>query len=616
MKLKVAAVIVLVLLIVGVLSAYVALAAGRELFAARSALAGAPQDLDEPELRAARDHLRQASQHLGSIPARLLGIVPFARQNLAAVRTVTEAAIPVLTTGLEVDRKLGAIEERGLIRNGLVHIDLIEALRDPLEQEAQALQTFERRVSEDRNGWLLPPLWDALDQQVERAGSLRAGAEGAADATRLAPALLGAEGDRTYLVLMLNNAELRGAGGILSGIGTLSTSDGKLRLGDFSYYRALADDPPYRSVPAPKDFEKHFAAYDAATTRWVATSSSPDVPDVAAVARRLYDLVRGVNADGALIVDARGLAALMPPHARVPIDGGGTLTKQELPRYVYEGAYRDIDVQVARRDALVGVGKSALATILRRGIGGRSGWASAAEAAGAGHLRFVSFNAGEGRTLDELGVTGELGSPEDDGALVTVQNYGGTKLDFYSRRAVRHACKVTDGGPITCATQVSIRNQTPNGLPRFVYQYRPYGLFKNFIEVYVPRGARLTGVTSDGEPANFATAREDGYTAVGVYERIPRGQKTTVTVSYRLDGRDSYSLVARPQPLAQDASFQIALEVPTGWSSEGEGELRDGVLRWSGDFDRTLRWRLAPSDRTGLAALWPRITRFWTEPVF
>jgi hypothetical protein len=153
-------------------------------------------------------------------------------------------------------------------------------------------------------------------------------------------------------------------------------------------------------------------------------------------------------------------------------------------------------------------------------------------------------------------------------------------------------------------------------LPRFVYQYRPYGLFKNFIEVYVPRGARLTAVTSDGKPANFATAREDGYTAVGVYERIPRGQKTTVTVSYRLDGRHSYSLVARPQPLAQDASFQIALEVPTGWSSEGEGELRDGVLRWSGDFDRTLRWRLAPSDRTGLAAFWPRITRFWTEPVF
>jgi hypothetical protein len=149
-----------------------------------------------------------------------------------------------------------------------------------------------------------------------------------------------------------------------------------------------------------------------------------------------------------------------------------------------------------------------------------------------------------------------------------------------------------------------------------VHQYRPYGLFKNYIEVYVPRAAEVRRVDVDARPAPFFKAMEDGYVAIGTYVEIPRGELTTVTVSYDLELEGArYALELRPQPQAHDSELQVAVAQPRGWTAEGPGRQRDGVLRYEGTFDETLRWRAAPSDATGLTALWRGARAFWTQPV-
>jgi hypothetical protein len=550
--------------------------------------------------------------------ARVLGFVPVAAQNLGAVRAAARATIPALETGLELDRAADDVQRGGLMEGGAVRLERIATLQGPLEAEAEALADLEQELRRHRTGWLVPPLWHALDEQLGRAADLRRSAGRAAAAARLAPALLGARGRRTYLVIMLNNAELRGAGGILSGIGTLSARDGRLELGSFYYYKALADEPPYRRVAAPADFRRHFRRYDADSTRWVATSSSPDVPDVAVVARRLFELTAGTDTDGTLFVDPRGLEALMPKDARVEVAATGTIVdRDDFAEYVYSRAYRELaENPAARRDALIAVGKLAFEAILRGGFGGREAWRAIGEAAAGGHIRFVSARSGERRVLEDLGITGELGAPVGDGVLVTVQNYGGTKLDFWAQRSVEHVCRI-DGGEADCGTRVAIRNGTPPGLPRFVYQYRPYGLFKNFVEVYVPAAAELTGVEVDGAPAEAFTEREDGYRAVGVYVEIPRGERTEVAVGYNLPlEAEGYSLEVLPQPLAHDASLRVAVEVPSGWTVDGSGRVRDGALHDSGRLGARAVWRIAPGRATGITGLWDALRRFWTEPLF
>jgi hypothetical protein len=163
---------------------------------------------------------------------------------------------------------------------------------------------------------------------------------------------------------------------------------------------------------------------------------------------------------------------------------------------------------------------------------------------------------------------------------------------------------------------VTIANEAPAGLPEFVTQYTPYGLFKNYVEVYVPAGARLTGVEVDGEPAGAFTEREDGYTAVGVYVEIPRGERTVVSVGYELALEDdAYSLEVIPQPLAHDAHLDVAVGLPTGWTAEGDGDVEGGVLRYSGDLDSRMEWRAAPRDAGGITGLWDALVSFWSEPL-
>lgn len=600
------------------LGAYVAVAAGPDLYAARAALSGSPESLGGDRIRSARRHLADALTVLDSVPARILGALPVAGQNLGAVRSVAAATIPVLDTTSTLHDDLQSMEKSGLLRRGAVRLDLIGQLRAPLAREERALGALASELAEQRTGWLLPPLWHQLDVQLERARELHAGARHAVEAAGLVPDLLGRGGSRTYLVLILNNAEQRGAGGILSGVGTVSVRDGRIELGRFQHYKDLADEPPYRSVPAPPDFQRHFKAYDAATTRWVATSSSPDVPDVAVVASRLFRLVRGVRTDGALVIDPRGLQALMPPHATVNVPGSNTtLRRDEIASYVYSKAYSELaSDQTARRDALIGVGQAAFRSILDGGFGGSSVLSDAGDAVAGGHLRFVSFHAAEETVLQSLGVTGNLGRPASDGALVTVQNFGGNKLDYWAKRTVDHACKVVDATTAECLTSVSIANHVPGGLPRFVYQYRPYGLFKDFVELYVPSGAALQSVELDGQPARVVQAPEDGYSAVGVYVELPRGQTSRIALRYRLRLRGRYSLDLLSQPLAHDAAAHVALDLPSSWEVQGPGAITDGVLRYSGPLDRRLEWSAGPAQETGIPGVWAALGRFWSRPLF
>jgi hypothetical protein len=231
----------------------------------------------------------------------------------------------------------------------------------------------------------------------------------------------------------------------------------------------------------------------------------------------------------------------------------------------------------------------------------------------------ISFRPQEKRALEAAAITGELGAPVGDAAMATVQNLGGNKLDFYSRRRLSHSCRIATASPTVCETTVSIDNRTPLGLTRYEFQYFPYGLFKNFVELYVPAEARLEAVQAGGRPAEFITYREDGYKSVGVYVEIPRNESDTLKVRYTLPAEPGgYSLELRPQPLTHDADLTVRLLAPPEWDFTGpEGaRIESGRLVYRGAFDRALKLEAGPSDRTGLSYLWSRLSRFWNEPLF
>jgi hypothetical protein len=609
-----------VVLVIASLSAFVVIPVAQDLQAAQRLLSRS-RDLQVDTLRPARARLAHARGRLHSPAAAPLRLLPVARQNIDALRAVAGSGLEVVDAGIDLATALREAEEQGLTRPGRIRIGALRTLQEPVRQQADALGRLESTLRSHRGGWLLPPLWNRVDALLSQSEGLSEAAEAAAGVVDIAPALLGSDGTREYLVLLLNNTELRGAGGILSGIGSLTMDRGRIELGDFSHYKDLADPPPFRRVASPPDFRAHFATYRADTTRWVTTSSSPDVPDVAVVARRLYDLTAGPVVDGAIVVDPRGLTALMPRRARIRVPTTNrVLRRDDVSDYVYSDAYSQLGgAENRRRESLIIVGQAAFSSILESQLDASALTEDAAAAAAGGHLRVVSFEPEERRVLESASITGNLGAPRNDAAMATVQNLGGNKLDFYSRRSLSHECWVKPGVPTACQTEVGIKNRTPLGLTRYEFQYFPYGLFKNFVEVYVPAAARLEAVQLGGRPIEFITYREDGYKSVGVYLEIPRGDEATVTVRYTLpEQTNGYSLEVRPQPLTEDGDIKLRLFTPPDWQLSGPdgARIETGRLLYSGRFDEAITLEAGPSDRTGLSSLWLQLSRFWNEPLF
>ena len=72
---------------------------------------------------------------------------------------------------------------------------------------------------------LLPPVHNAVNQLTGQLSSLTGQVDDAALAAKLLPPMLGAAGPRRYLVIQ-DNAEVRGTGGLLGAFATLEAANG------------------------------------------------------------------------------------------------------------------------------------------------------------------------------------------------------------------------------------------------------------------------------------------------------------------------------------------------------------------------------------------------------
>jgi uncharacterized protein DUF4012 len=600
---------------------YVGLRVAGDLASVSGLLSNPSQRTGESAQRALAQ-VKAARGHLRSLPARVLDYVPVAAQNVAAARSTLDLLVPALAaTADSLDEAEDALGD-GLIKAGTIDVGAISRLEEPLERQSQAFIKLARTLRSSLSGWLLPPMWDKLDQLRIEAAQWGATLRNASEATMLSRAMLGDEEPRDYLIMVMNNAELRGSGGILSGVGTLRVLNGHFSLGRFTHYGAVAR-YPQQKIQVPPDIKRRFARYNSDEAVLVNATASPDVPESAITAISVYETVTGRKLEGALLADPRGLAALLPDGARISVSGRDQpLTKEGFTRYVYSDVYRTpLGSQRARRAVTIDLGRIAIDTVLRSGLRDMNAIREVANAIGGGHLRFFSLDPFEQEVLTALGATGELTPTTDDSILVTVQNLGADKLDYWMRRNVGHYCTIS-GHKATCRTEVEITNNAPDGLPGYVVQERSkpsYAMYEGYLEVYVPEEARLQGVELDSHEVRFYEEREDERTSVGLFFDV--GQKATarVAVAYELalDG-GTYSLEITPQPLPVDATFTVQIAAPSGWSLVGpEGEVRR-TLQLSGRLDRPVRIEAADRlrTRTGIANVWERLVRFWSQPLF
>jgi hypothetical protein len=609
---------VALVLLLSLLAAYVAIPVAARLNSAAGVLAGPASDLDGDALARARDDLAAARSRLDGLAAKVLGVVPIAGQNLAAARSVTRAALPAVESAEGLREAVDSLVEADLVTGGEVDTAAIASVADELRRQSEALAEVEEVADDSLGGWLLPPLWDRVASLSATAEVLAGSTAQAADVLEQVPSILGEDVGRRYLVLLLNNAELRGAGGILSGVGTMRAIDGRLSLRRLYPREVLTTEPPVE-VPAPPAYERIYGDFEANTTLWVNVSYSPDLEETAAVAAALWEETVGQGVSGVVFVDPHGLSALLPPDTTLSIgDEGLEVTAAELPDFVFSDAYGHFASESDRRLAILEAGADAFQAFLNAGAGGEQGFEELGRAVSGGHLAFVSLRPEEQTAISAV----TPATIESHQVRVVSHNLGngvdaGTKLDYWVERRVRQHCRVEEDGAATCATRVSFANNAPDGLGTYVGG-DPYGLLNSNVQLFLPQASDVHRVTLGGEEPQWSSRHYGPSTLVTLVASVPQGESADVEVVYgiptRPDGKFVLELV--PQPLPRDASLDVMVELPRGWQSDDLGEQDDGVAGWSGAFRGPVTITAWRPERTGLPALWERIERFWKEPVF
>ena len=593
-----------------------------DLSDARKTLGGPLDRLTDERVEEAKQDIESALNRLDSLPARIVGFAPVAGANLDAAEAVSRAVLPALDAALELRTRADDIEESGVLQQGRIQLESFETLMEPLANEVETLTKLEEELEEQKTGSLWPSLWDTFTDLHYDVAQIRDGANSLQLVLDEIDSMLGAEEKRTYLILLMNNAELRGAGGALTGVGTISAENGRLKLGEFTSVHALRT-TKHEDVPVPEDYER-YTVYDANdTATWINATYSPDVVDTAIVTARLYEKVTGEATDGAIAVDVRGIEALMPGDAEIEVPLiDETVETDELADFVYSDAYEKFKDQQERRAAILEVGARAFAEVLDADLDDQDDIERVADAFSAGHVRFVSFHDDELKALDAAEATGRIPPLKNDGLLVAVQNRGGgpgygSKMDYWAERTVAHECVLESSDQLRCLTRVELTNDAPEGLPGYVTGFiEPYGLMRSLVEVYVPESATVTGIERNDEASGRILEVQDDFISNGIYVEIPLGETSTVEVAYDLPVGREYSLKALPQPLARDAKFTFALRVPGDWTVRGPGRWEDDIYRFNGKFAETLSFKAFPTEREGLSALWKSISDFWNQPLF
>ncbi|KAB8288090.1 hypothetical protein DSM100688_1200 [Bifidobacterium ramosum] len=157
----------------------------------------------------------------------------------------------------------------------------------------------------------------------------------------LMPQLLGADGERTYLVLVQNPAELRSSGGMVGTVAPITADNGKVTIGDFATSGDwdIPDEPMDDLVLKERDvFGTTFDQYPATTT------IDPEFERVAKLNVYLWKHQKGnekKNVAGVIALDPVFLQSLLGATGSVSLSDGTTLDGTSTVSFLLDKLYRE-----------------------------------------------------------------------------------------------------------------------------------------------------------------------------------------------------------------------------------------------------------------------------------
>jgi hypothetical protein len=148
---------------------------------------------------------------------------------------------------------------------------------------------------------------------------------------QIAPALLGADGPQTYMIILQNRDELRPSGGFITDYGMLRLDQGKVTVLQFHDVYQIQDWTEYQVEP-PKPIRDIMMAPYLVTrdANW-----SPDFPTTARMVKEMYRLSTDITTDGVIAFDQGAVVKLLELTGPVSLDDK-TITAENVEQFMID----------------------------------------------------------------------------------------------------------------------------------------------------------------------------------------------------------------------------------------------------------------------------------------
>jgi len=505
----------------------------RELTAARSAAQDLEASLREQDADASQRALNRL-QHSSAVAAdwtdgptwSALSVLPVVGGDVDAVRRMSAALADISGEGLSpLVRALKDFEAgRYDPTDGRLPLDRIEALEPRLERSQQSFDRANEALGGITDGLRVGRVESARAQLVDAVEDGLDRLRPARRAVSLLPPMLGADGPRTYLLVLQNNAEIRSTGGFAGSTFQLTADDG-----DISLEEPVAGNTfEFLESPGLSLSDEERALFtDRAATRFVDANFIPDFPRAAELWRTRYESRFDVTLDGVVTADPVALSYLLEGSDPIEVQGVSLTSDnvvQELLSTTYSRFEDPADQDEFFRQAgtlifdrlLTDPDPATLVDGLRRGLD-------------EGRVAVVSALDDEQEALVDAGATGAL-RPDAEG-VITAGVYlndttadTGSKLSYYLDH--RASVDVTCGSEgVSMSGSLDLRSTLvgdPAALPDYVTAgSEPNGAEGLTLFLLAPEGGTLSQVALDGQPVEVVTATYRGSPAARVELVLP-----------------------------------------------------------------------------------------------
>ncbi|MDQ0800069.1 hypothetical protein QF050_001708 [Arthrobacter sp. SLBN-112] len=500
---------------------------------------------------ALRQHTSSARQAADEPIWTLASGLPLIGPNASAIAEVARSADDVVNLGLA---PLVSVYE-SLNWDSLLpsssgsNLDPLKTAAPSVASSAYAVRTSSERLSAIDTSQLLPqvaaPLTEASAELKQAVGAL----ESAADAARVAPDMLGADGTKNYLLVIQNNAEARASGGIPGALAILTLDKGKLSLGSQTSAADLGVFAP--SLPVDPEQQQIYSTRLGKYMQDV--NLTPDFPTAASTAKTMWEKKTGQRVDGVLSIDPVVLSYILqstgpvavngPELAAVKASGLPTeLTSDNVVPTLLSDVYAKIKQPKLQDAYFAGVAKEVFSAF-SSGKGEAKGLITGiSRGTEEGRVLVWSANTSEQSVISKYPLSGAVSGPSVSPAQFGVYFNDGTgaKMDYYVKRTVQLVKECPADGYEQTTVRVTSTNTAPTdaatSLPAYVTGAGIYGVAPGTVQTniisYGPVQSNVESATMDGQKTPFAPYLHANRPVGVVAQQLAPGESKTVEFTF------------------------------------------------------------------------------------